>query len=723
MTGAAQRSSGRLIALAAVVVLLLGLLVGLGRMAKHQAPPLAGTNGVGVGAVIATMPKRGSELCLARAPIPAGTGAVQLWLGWHGAQPVSVSGVLRLTGGASVPVQRTAIEASAGFATLPLGGVVGHDAYGQVCVTRGAGAGVLDVAGSTVIRAPGERPAAVDDTSLGTVEPSLRMLERDQRWSSSLGRVDDVIARLANLSPSPLGQFGIVVALFVLVPAAFGLLLWNLVTAPRRSRRRVAALCALGSLALTVSWATLTPSFQGPDEPEHFSFAQYLEQTGRHPDSRQGLPAAKAPYSTQLSATLAALRNNAVVIEATARQPWTSLTRDTIDATSRLPRDDGGGYTESASAHSAFYYVLLAPAIKLAGSSVEAQLWGARLTTALLAALVAGFAAWAAGTLVPGRPRLAALAGLAAATVPMAGAMGGVVNNDMFVALFAAAAFAAVLSLLVQPAGRWWRYAVAAATVTLIPIAKAAGFGVTIALGGAIAVAGTLVRPARQIPRAALSAAGGAIALLAVFALATVVLVDGQSLTLYNVHPVPFGPPIPGPPGPTFVDKLEYVAQTLVPPLHLGGTDYFLGTTPYQQVYLRGLWGSFGWNRLSPPTLYFSALQLAVVAGALAGFVALWRERARWRDRRLAVLAVAALPFIAIAFVAYAYASLGPRERYSEQGRYLLVALVPISLWFAAIPAAIPPGRWRSMATGALGGGLCVLSLVGLVSALGGWAA
>ncbi len=659
MRSLGQRTPGQLIALAAAVVLLLGVLVGLARVARHQAPPLTGTNGVGVGAVITALPKAGDRLCLARTPIPAGTGNLQLWLGWHGATKLPVAGTLRLASGTSVAVRRVELSASAGFTTLPLEQTVRSDTYGELCVERGRGRGALDVAGASVLRAPGERPAALDGTSLGAVEPSLRMLEADTTWSSSLGRTGDVIDRLGNLSPSPFGQAGIVIALFVLVPAGFALLLWNLVTAPRRSRRRVAALCALGSLALTVSWATLTPSFQGPDEPEHFSYAQYLEQTGRHPDSRLGVPGARPAYSTQLTAALAELRNNAAIIEATARQPWTGLTRDAIEATRTLPRDDGGGYTDSASAHSAFYYAIVSPAIAVAGASLEAQLWAARLVTALLAALIAAIAAWAAGTLVPGRPRLAALTGLAAATVPMAGAMGGVVNNDMFVSLFAAAAFAAALSVLVRPTGRWWRYAAASAAVVLIPIAKAAGSGVALALGGAVVVAAAMIRPVRLVPRGALAAIAGAAAVAALGAVAASVLVDGQSITLYNAHPLPYGAPAVGAPGPTLVDKLEYVIQTLVPPLHLGGTDYFLGTTPYQQVYLRGLWGNFGWNRFSPPTAYFTALQFVVLAGALAGFVALWRERARCRDRRLAVLAVAALPFIAISFVAFAFASLG----------------------------------------------------------------
>jgi hypothetical protein len=230
---------GRLIAVAALAVLVIGLALTAIRIVRHQAPPIVATNGVGVGAVITALERPGDELCLAETPVPAGTTALQLWLGWHQAAPVTISGTLTPSGGPPIAIEPTPVAPSAGYATLPLASSVRAERIGRLCVTRGGGAGTLDVAGAAVIRAPGERPATDDGAALPGVEPSLRMLG-GTTWGSSAALIDDAIVRLANLSPSPLGQVGIVLSLFVLLPGGLALLLWNLATSGGAVRARVA---------------------------------------------------------------------------------------------------------------------------------------------------------------------------------------------------------------------------------------------------------------------------------------------------------------------------------------------------------------------------------------------------------------------------------------------------------------------------------------------------
>jgi hypothetical protein len=698
----------------AVAIALIGLATAA-KLSQRSEVPLA-TNGVGVGAVIATLVKDDDKVCLSDTVVPKGTGVVQLWLGYHDARPVTLSGTLTLRGGPAIAVEPTVVTATGAFQSLPLASTAPREARGVLCVERSGVGPQIDVGGASVSRRPQERPADVAGVSLGGVEPSLRLFAPAGTRTSAFQRVDDVLRHLSALSPSGLPPGLIALVAFVVLPAALALLLWNLVTAPRRSRRGVVALCVIGSLGITFTWATLTPIFQGPDEPEHFAYAQHLALSGERADPGRSLN--RPPYSTQADAVYALLRNNAVVIDQTARQPWTAVTRADVNATDRLPGDDGGGFTESASGHSALYYAIVSPAIKLAGDGLPQQLYFARILSALLAALVAGFAALAASLLVPGRRRVAALAGLAAATLPIAGAVGGTINNDTLVNVIAAAAFTTTIAVLVTPKGGLWRYAVLGALIVLLPIAKITGLGVGTAFAGGLFVAALLRRQPVAILAALAAGAAGAVAIAAVLVAAAKLLVDGQTITLFNLHP-----PVPGAAGvPVPLSyKLDYILQLFVPFIHLH-TDLYPPKVPLYQIYVRGSWGGFGWARFYLPTSATVALGLLTAAGVVAGLAALFVQRARVARHKLAMLAVALTPLIALVFVAYAYGNLTPRGVQPEQGRYLAIALAPVGLWFAALPGVLPEGRWRSLMTGVLAGGLCAICVAGVIAGAGGWA-
>lgn len=717
-TSSTWRRPGRVVALAAVVALVLAGLATMAKLSQSSRIPL-GSNGVGVGAVIAALEQPGDRVCLSDVVVPEGTGSVALWLGYHdAARPVTLGGVLRLRGGTSVPVQRTQITSQGGFQELPLQGVVGREARGQLCLTRQGAGPALDIGGATVSRRAGEVPAVVKGVSLAGNEPSVQLYAAPGVESSRISRLGDGIAHLSALSPSGFPPALIGLVLFGLVPVSLILLLWNLATAPHRTARRVGVWCAVASLGITFTWATVTPIFQGPDESEHFAYAQYLAETGNR--AAPGRDSARPPYSTQENAVYSVLRHNAVVIDRGARNPFTATTRRDINDTDDLPRNDGGGFTESASGHSALYYAVLAPFVKLGGDALTAQLYFARLATAVMAALIAGLAAWAAALLVPGRRRVAALAGLAVATLPIAGSVGGTVNNDILVNLVAAAAFVGVIAVLTDPKGSLRRFAVLGALIAVLPIAKGTGLGVGLAFGGALVVAAVLRRSPLAILKALVAGAAGTIGALAVMAAVSELFVGGQTLTLLNIHP-PDPRIAPGVPLDN-IYRVDYLLQTFVPFIHLK-TDLYVPPIPLYRIYVFGTWGGFGWNRFYMPTSVNMALGAATVVALIAGFWALYRERARIAGRKLAILAVALTPLIAIAFVAVAYATNSARGIQPEQGRYLMIALVPIGLWFAAVPAAVRPGPMRSALTGLIAGGLCAMTLVGLLVATGGWVA
>ena len=67
----------------------------------------------------------------------------------------------------------------------------------------------------------------------------------------------------------------------------------------RRVPRPLALLLAVAAL-LVLAWTFTTTPFQGPDEPEHFGYAQQLAETGHRPTVVEGT----RPKSTQVLTAL-----------------------------------------------------------------------------------------------------------------------------------------------------------------------------------------------------------------------------------------------------------------------------------------------------------------------------------------------------------------------------------------------------------------------------------
>lgn len=711
----------RIIGTGLAVLVLLAILAVL--FAPWSARPLLATNGVGAGTVVTTLDTDTDEVCFAETVFPAGTAALQVDWAFGGVpRSVTLTGEVALRDGARATVAPTAVRRGNGFLELPLTAPVKREARGTLCLTRSGAGPPVEFVGSNVLRRAGERGGSKNGEPIrDDFEPSLRMLASRSSEPSLPESLDELFVNLAHLSPSGLPPAVLAAIMVAVVPAILLVLLWSVATAPHRSVRRTAVVTALASLVLCASWATLAPTFQGPDEPEHFAFAQHLAATGERVDSSK--TSTRAPYSTQLNTVLSELRHNAVVIDEDARNPWTSTTSRDVDASDGLPEGDGGGFTESASGHSALYYALLSPAIHLAGDDLERQLWFSRLLTALIACTVAGFAVLAAATLAPRFPRFAALAGVVAATFPIAGHVGGSVNNDSLLNAIAAALFFVVLRLLVDRDGvpaKW--FAAAGALLILTPVAKAAGIGIALTMLAATVVAGVVRRTPRAIAASAGATLAGAAAAVAAGWLAAK-LVSGQVVTLFNVHPA-----VPGTAAPTgdavvtFAEKLVYIQQSITAPLHLG-TYLFPAGVPVEKVYLRGIWGGFGWNRFYLEPLFYRGLSLVCVIGVICGLVALWRNRGLLAGRHLAALLTLLTPVAQVAFVAYAYATDQPRTAFGEQGRYLMAAAVPLAILMAGAPAIFAAGRWRHVAVGLLTGLVCVGPTLGMWIAVRGWAA
>ena len=334
----------------------------------------------------------------------------------------------------------------------------------------------------------------------------------------------------------------------------------------------------------------ITPAWQGPDEPDHFAYAQSIAERGQMPDRQQ---AERGAFSTGLAGALDAMRTYSVVGLGDTKPPWlTEDERRYFDAPRRdeESEDDGGGYLTSTSSHLPGYDSLVSAAYLLADSqSTFSQLALMRLVSALLAGVTALCAFATVLELLPGRRALAAAAGLLLAFQPMVGFMFGVVNNDAGVN----AAAALLVYLLIRGLRRGpsigWGVALGL-TLVALPVMKATGAALYPAV--AVALLGVLWRWHGRVALPAYGAlAGVALAGFAVRRLLVslveppVVLGGGGAASASG--PINY-----------VLDRpevfLSYAWQMFLPRLWFMN-DLHVQTWPAFSVFIETGWGAFGW--------------------------------------------------------------------------------------------------------------------------------
>ena len=154
---------------------------------------------------------------------------------------------------------------------------------------------------------------------------------------------------------------------------------------------RPAVAIALIAFANAASWALITPSFNAPDEPDHFAYAQYFAETGhapaRVPDARRAVLHRTRRWRSTPSTSTRRSRS-----PTGARRGWrsTSATGNTNARSHPHPAGQRRRLHRGGLAPPAAYYALLAPAyVAVRSQSTFSQLTAMRLTSALLGALVA----------------------------------------------------------------------------------------------------------------------------------------------------------------------------------------------------------------------------------------------------------------------------------------------------------------------------------------------
>jgi hypothetical protein len=516
-------------------------------------------------------------------------------------------------------------------------------------------------------------------------EIALWFLPPKGEQRSVLGLLGRALHRAALFRPGWVGAWTYVLLLFVLEP-----LLWLValrLVATRAAGRTGGARTALAvggvAFAAAATWGLITPPFDAPDEPEHYSYVQTLAETGDLPDKA---PGRHPPYSSRLTISLDTLRLYGRVQQKDERAPWTERGR-----TSAGRDDDGGGYLVASSTHAPPYYALSAAAYLATPShDTFSKLLSMRLLSALLAGLTAALTFLALRELLPRREWAAVAGGLLVAFQPMFGFIAGSVNNDNGVN--AAAALLMFLLLRGLRRGLTWRLGLAlGTTLVLLPLVKGTGYALYPA--AIVAVAGMVWRRhgRPELPGYA-AVAGSFVALQAAWAAiagglgrATFTTPGGQSPTastglLGGVvrHPL---------------DYLNYVWQVFLPRLPFM-KDVAIQHWPAFNIYVERGWAAFGWYAMEFPKWVYVVIAAAMLgAGALCA-LAVWRERGAARPQALEIAVLLLALVGVIGGVEAAYFTTQGRLTVAEQGRYAFTAMVPLAA--IAVGATFAFGRRRA---------------------------
>jgi uncharacterized membrane protein len=696
---------------------------GIGKFMMKESLPLTGTNSVDIGAVIGQSPA-GKVTCVRNLVVPSGTGRIGLWIGPQSptTRRPHIEGKLTAANGRQWRVNAALeVDGYGHFRDMPLvpPSTGGSSSPATFCFRVIGAAG--DLGGSSVNGYPKAKPSTIAGNALTATDIAVRFLTARHTGSHLVSRVDDALRRAALFKGFPGGSAILWIVLLGFIAGVPYFVLRTAATVSRCSVRTLASRATIVAAFAGIAWALMLPPLHGADEAEHLAYAQHVAETGHRADAA---PSSRPPYSSDEQILMGAIRHSSTVLNDSSRVRWDELPEARYESISdgHIPRDDGGGFTDSASGHSPLYYAIVAiPYKAFAGALDLAQLdIVMRITTALIASLVAGLAVWCASFLAPRRKELWWLAGMLVALQPVFNSISGTVNNDTLVNVLAAV----VITLLIHA----WRNGpqtramagLGVATV-LLPIAKITGFALWPVVGlGLLVVVATHRRRADLMRLLVVPLAAAVTLLLWVFLIAP--LVGGGQGALLNVHPsspTAAANVSTSPGGITRLEQLNYLVQMVLPFVHLTG-DVWAQRWPLYTIYVERGYGRFGWLDAGLAYNVLRALTVALIIGWSVALVAAARHRREWRRwvPGTAILIIAVVSVVT--FVGVAYATTSPRPVPGEQGRYIFPALVPLAVLFAGGASAFR-GRARAWIAGAVASLLPLFGLYAWLAALTGY--
>jgi 4-amino-4-deoxy-L-arabinose transferase-like glycosyltransferase len=457
-------------------------------------------------------------------------------------------------------------------------------------------------------------------------------------------------------------------------------------------------------VAVGLTWVSVVPPFQAPDEPAHFAYVQSLAESFTLPGapSRPGLSTDEGVADNAIGALRGAPFPRA------SPPDWSRIDENAYLAqehsTHPPSRSDGSGFTSATGNPPLYYLIAAVPYLIDHGGTMFGRLYAIRIGGVLLLALTT-LAAWLLAGEIFGRRRLPQLAAAAVVgLLPMVTFVSTEVTPDAL--LLTTWTFALWLGARVinRRAGGWDPLVLCAVTAAAV-LTKATSY----ALVGPVVLAllfGWLRQPVAE-RRAARARISGAALVLVAPVLGWVALAPGLGgVTITHVAS----------PAHSFSisNFVNYVWQFYLPRLP------FLSpfrTTPQLAVYdvwMRELTGVFGWLDVYLPSWMYPAAAWAAGALAVAVVAVLTRLRGR---RHLALLAFFALTLLALLVLLHVtgYTTFITGGGAFLQGRYLLPAIGLFGLAVGLIVHRLPP-RTRPAACGLIVIGLLAWQVISLAT-------
>ncbi|UTI65083.1 DUF2142 domain-containing protein [Paraconexibacter antarcticus] len=684
----------------ASAVTLIVVVVGVAKFIERQSVPLTGTNSVDVGAVV-VRPQAGQTTCLRGLSIPGGTGRIQIWAGLQEVKRASPTIVSLLKGTSGRPQKFTESlggDAAGKFRDVATLSPAARAAHASLCF-RASGT-ALDLGGATVNAFSGQRAPTIDGRAIQDLDVAVRYLSPVGHKQRLLSRIGPAFARAALFKDLPGGGVSVGLLLAALFLGLPYLAVRTTATLPSLNLGNLVRRAVLLSAVTNIAWAAMLPPLHGADESEHLAYVQYVAETGHRADSA---PSVRQPYSSDELTLMGAIRHSSTVLNDSSRVRWDKQSelayRQAIR--SKPSRSNGGGFTESASGHSPLYYGLLALPYRLVSGSTDLPqlLEVLRITTAVLAAIIAGLAVWCASLVAPRRAWLWWLAGLLVACQPVFASISGTVNNDTLVNLLSATTVALCIRVCKRDA-RWWHAALLGLTTALLPVAKITGFAIWPVVGVALGIA-VIERRSRGVVWHVIAALSAVALTVVSWIYVLAPALAGSRGALLNAHASSDGaaPAAATNSGISLPDHINYVVQMVLPVVHLG-KDVWAQPWPLYSIYVERGYGRFGWLDAGLPDAALLLVTAALGCGWIMVAVAAWCRRGVWKQwvpyaSIMIVTIVAVLTFVGVAYTATA-----PRDVPGEQGRYFFPAILPASILLAA---GLDPLR-TSVRTIALGG-------------------
>jgi hypothetical protein len=667
-------------------------------------PYYTGTNSVEAYTYVAEV-SSGEPVCMKGLRIPAGTGRLRLQL-------ISLTRVrprLKLAlvlngpgarminselGPTSVPANRISAAVFT-FSALPSSPATRAAA---LCVSA---AGVVNWGGTPLPASPSVVPPTAGGHPLAA-RIAVWYLPPAGARRSYLSRAGEILHRASLFRPGFVGPWLYVVILLVLLPALAlaSLRCLALAVSRRGSTRRTAAWLFAIAVLNFASWALITPSFQAPDEVDHFGYTQSLVERGQAPSRNVGSPLARWSSSENLALEDMSFFTDHQIGD--SRLPWlSSQERQYENRVANLhPRASDGGGNTTAATHGPIYYAALAPAYMLASSSPFSQLTLMRLTSALIGALTVLFTFLLARELAPGRPWLAVLAALLVAYEPMYGFISGAVNNDVGVNAGAAALELLLIRMLRRGVTLPWGL-LTGGLLILLPIVKGTAYSLY-----PVAAVAFLAALWRHHRRADVAGWGGL--------LAGALVVHELSAHLRGVLEPSQGN-VPGPPAAAGAANgalehplgyLGYLWEVFLPRLPFMAPHFESTNFPAFVIFVERGWGAFGWYDVFFDHWVYVVILVAMLIVPILAIVAARREWAFVR-RSLPEAAILLLtPVAVVAGFEAAFYTTGARPFIAEFGRYAFPAIGPLAVLVVASLHALGR-RWALLA----GAGLLVAML------------